>query len=269
MRNLPQSLADKQRQEGGSDESDLYDGGLCPRGWPPLALNTTSSSKSEQTKPLTRTLSVKTPAKPSVSPSPSSRSMSSHGKVHQPHRTMSVRGYPVRYTASSPSSGENTSSYEGSLNEGIWTYLKEHRVRLVFSFISLIFLGIFFLVIYRRFSLPVFIATLSLVLGPAIFIIIYALRLKMGNHQKQSDDLTNANTLKNGLKTEERAVFTTQSLIKKGINNNGPNSPCTTIDMTPKGTGNVSGHHPNHKLERKTTQHKIKIQLPPSTIDDI
>lgn len=122
----------------------------------------------------------------------------------------------------------------------ICSYLAEHRVRLLFTFISLVFLALFLLVIYRQFGLIAFASILSFITVPVVFVLVYAYRLKC---KEQHKAIQKANTQSN-LKTSKskQEVFSTDVEIGE----------TQSFQRTP----------------RKTSQQKIKIQLPPTMVDD-
>lgn len=238
MRNLPQTVGSL-RQDGASNESSSFEA-ICPGGgdWPLVPSSTLLDGKE-----------------------------GSRSELSSPNIPNSKYDHNTRFTSSK--------------GDYICTYIVEHRVRLIFSLISLIFLGIFFLVIYRRFSFVVFIITLVVIVVPIFFALIYARRLKLKELEKQQQkELTRGSTIR------QKMTITTTTPTTSSPSSSNVNIDQTSITrtVTPIFSTNASAdsslpgpsRKPLHSIRKETLSqrqpshyHKIKIQLPPSMIENV
>jgi len=148
-----------------------------------------------------------------------------------------------------PSPGQRLSRQpvKFSSRTGICASLVKHRVRLLLTFVSLVFLSLFLLVIYRQFGLVVFASTLSLIVVPGLAALIYAKRLKAKEQERARQRALNRSQSQRASQRQHKTVQIYSTDVEM----------CPPIEMDPSGP----------KLQRKPTQQKITIQLPPTVSD--
>lgn len=228
MRNLPASLVVHQYDETfKSDGRESEESIVCPSEWP---MSPADLSRSSPASCLTRT-----------------------GHFER-NKTMSLKHQPH------PSStGEASSSAQKRPTYNLWTYLVAHRARLLLSSVSLAFLALFLLVIYRQFGLIVFASTLGLIVGPGVVALAYARRLKAREQEEARQKAVNRagsqkrnNTVRRQSKSVQ--IFATDVEMALG------HSAASALGLGSAITAANADVRP--KLQRKTTQQKITIQLP-------
>lgn len=247
MRNLPASLVVHQYNDETfkSDGRESEESIVCPSEWPMSAADLSRASSPASC--LARTAHFER-----------SNTMSlKHGHHHPPSST----GEP------------SSSSLKRPLTYNLCTYLVEHRARLLLSSVSLAFLALFLLVIYRQFGLIVFASTLGLIVGPGIVALAYARRLKAKEAEEarqralnRSGSQKRGNTARRQSKTVH--IFATDVEMALG------HSAASALAIGSAHTDAASAIPPvgefadvRPKLQRKTTQQKITIQLPHTVVN--
>ncbi|KAH9388856.1 hypothetical protein TYRP_008203 [Tyrophagus putrescentiae] len=138
-------------------------------------------------------------------------------------------------------------------------YLVAHRARLLLSSVSLAFLSLFLLVIYRQFGLIVFASTLGLIVGPGIIALTYARRLKAREQEEARQRALNRSG-SHKRNTSRRQSKTVQIYdVEMAAGSAGGIGSAIAAANVAAATVSVDSRP---KLQRKTTQQKITIQLP-------
>lgn len=223
-----------------------------------------------------------------------------------PYNTVCPRDWPMNDQKSLPSNYRGVARRSCSLsstavdnNRGnkfnqLCCYLAEHRTRLLLTFISLVFLSIFLVVIYRQFGWIAFISLLCIVAIPFILIFIYAKRMEYKDDEqqlprncrmdqinarssssikRQQNDKTNeltVTTIKKPLifNTEiEMENIANEQLNNRSITETKPSSSSSALKRNlRKSTTLNEHHHHNHKRQQQRRQKSIVLKLPETEI---
>lgn len=151
-----------------------------------------------------------------------------------------------RNTRRSFSERNNTNNDNESKLDLLCNYLTKHRIRLLLTFISLVFLSMFFVVIYRQFGWITFVTLLGITFIPFVLLFIYVKRL---------DYKEKENSKKMNLKPSETRRYVT-------INNHVFSTEVEMKNLSPI-TNEQSFQFNKSVPKRKST--KISIKLPPTT----
>ncbi|XP_075678938.1 uncharacterized protein LOC142645745 [Dermatophagoides pteronyssinus] len=103
--------------------------------------------------------------------------------------------------------GDNNRSNNNKLQQ-LCCYLAEHRARLLLTSISLVFLSIFLVVIYRQFGWIVFVSLIGIISVPFVLIFVYAKRMEFKDEeQPQPQQIPTINQPRSSTTTTSSAII--------------------------------------------------------------
>ncbi|KAH9417760.1 hypothetical protein DERP_011471 [Dermatophagoides pteronyssinus] len=110
--------------------------------------------------------------------------------------------------------GDNNRSNNNKLQQ-LCCYLAEHRARLLLTSISLVFLSIFLVVIYRQFGWIVFVSLIGIISVPFVLIFVYAKRMEFKDEeQPQPQQIPSINQPRSSTTTSSSAIKQTKNQSK-------------------------------------------------------
>lgn len=139
---------------------------------------------------------------------------------------------------------DNNNDNESKLDV-LCNYFTKHRIRLLLTFISLVFLSMFFVVIYRQFGWITFVSILGITFIPFVLLFIYAKRLEYKEKENSKKIKLNPSGTRRYV-TINNHVFSTEVEMKNL-------SPITNEQFL------------FNKSVPKRKSQKISIKLPPTT----
>lgn len=238
MRNLPASLVVHQYNDETfkSDGRESEESIVCPSEWP-------------------------------MSPADLSRATSPASCLARTAHFERTNTMSLKHAHHPSSTGEASSQKRPTYN--LWTYLLAHRARLLLSSVSLAFLALFLLVIYRQFGLIVFASTLGLIVGPGIVVLAYSRRLKAKEQEEARQRALNRSGSQKRNHTGRRQSKTVQIFatdVEMALAQSAGIGSAVAAGNVTLPSDKFADVKP--KLQRKATQQKITIQLPHTVADN-